>query len=192
MKLPNITKAIFTKKVADYTFATLFFLIFSLFIVFAIRPSLSTATALKREETDLQRIDARYESNIANIAAVQAVMEEHRDELPLLTDAVSTHPKVNKMIDDIKAAGDQSTFSLKKENIGEVNLLDTKNKNLQTLHLNVEGTGSFDALMKFIQVLSNQRRLKTIQRMVISKTAEGTATGNGQLNVIMDIEAYYL
>lgn len=191
----NISKKIFTKKATDYSFTILFFLIFSLFILFAIKPSLTTAVSLKKEESDLKLIDTKYENNIVNIASVQSLMEENREELPLLTDAISDHPQVNKMIDDIKKASDQTSFVLTKAGIGEVNLLDTKNNKLQTLLLTIEGSSDFDSLMKFIQSLSNQRRLKTIQKMTItpSNSLDGqVASSSGQLKVIMNIEAYYL
>lgn len=189
----RITKKIFTKKAQDYTFTILFFLIFSLFILFAIRPSLTTAAGLKKEEVDLKAIDAQYENNITNIASVQSLMEQHREELPLLTDAIADHPQVNKMIDDIKKASDQTTFGLRKASIGEVNLLDTKVQDLQTLHLTIEGTSDFDTLMKFIQALFHQRRLKTVQRLIISRDQQqDQATASGQLKVIMEVEAYYL
>jgi Tfp pilus assembly protein PilO len=190
----HITKKIFGKKAQDYTFAILFFLIFSLFILFAIRPSLTTATGLKKEEFDLKKIDSEYESKIINIASVQSLMEEHREELPLLTDAISSHPQVNKLIDDIKRASDKTAFSLKRASIGEVNLLDTKQQKLQTLHLTIEGSSSFDTLIQFIQTLFHQRRLKIIQKMIISKDQQEqvSSTGSAQLKVLMDIEAYYL
>lgn len=189
----HINKKIFTKKTTDYTFTILFFLIFSIFIFFAIKPSLTTATSLKKEEIDLKAIDSRYENNIINIASVQSLMEEYRDQLPLLTDAISNHPQVNKMIDDITKAGELTSFAIKKASIGEVNLLDTKNKQLLTLHLTIEGASDFDTLMKFIQSLLNQRRLKTIEKMVITENQDNQqASPSGQLRVVMDIEAYYL
>lgn len=189
----HISKKIFTKKTTDYTFTILFFLIFSMFIFFAIKPSLTTAASLKREEIDLKAIDSKYEKNIINIASVQSLMEEHREQLPLLTDAISNHPQVNKMIDDITKAGEQTSFVIKKASIGEVNLLDTKNKKLLTLHLTIEGASDFDTLMKFIQSLSNQRRLKTIEKMVVTGGQEDQqASSSSQLRVVMDIEAYYL
>ena len=150
MKATQLTKKIFSKKMGDYTFAILFFVIFSLFILFAIKPSLTTATSLKREEYDLKKVDELYENQILNIANVQSLMEENREKLPLLTMAISNHPQVNKMIDDIQQASNKSAFIIKKASIGEVNLIDTKKDKLQTLHLTVEGSSDFDTLMKFI------------------------------------------
>ncbi len=192
MDISKLTKKIFTQKTTDYTFTIMFFLIFSMFILFAIKPALTTATGLKKEETDLEAIDKVYEGHIMNIANVQSTMEAYRDEFPLLEEAISTHPQVNKVIDDIKKSADNNSFNITNENIGEVNLLDTKNKNLQTLSITLEGQSSFDNLIKFITDLSNQRRLKTIQTMTISQPQVNQSTGSAQLKINMQIQAYYL
>lgn len=193
MKLSTITKKIFTKKTSDYTFTIMFFVIFSLFIAFAIKPSLSTAASLKKEELDLTSVDNLYEGYIMNIANVQSQMEEHRNELPFLKQAISDHPQVNKLIDDIKTIGDKNSFSITKANIDDVNLLNTNSKTLQKLTITVEGTSTFDNLMKYIQDMFNQRRLKTIQRITIQNNkGDATATVSGQLKVTLQVEAYYL
>lgn len=187
-----ITKKIFSKKVTDYTFAVLFFMIFSFFIIFAIKPSLTTAVALKREEYDLRRIDEIYENQIINIADIQSLMEQNREKLPLLTMAVSDYPKVNKLIDDIQKAGNKSLFSIKKASIGEVNLFNTQRNKLQTLHLTIEGNSDFETLSNFIETLLNQRRLKTIRKMVINKNQDEQGSPSAMLKVTMEIEVYYL
>ena len=64
MDLTKINKTIFSKKTKDYTFIILFLLIFSIFIFFAVKPSLTTAVSLKKEEFDLQRVDLLYEKKI--------------------------------------------------------------------------------------------------------------------------------
>ncbi len=195
MDIAKLTKKIFTQKTTDYTFAIMFFLIFSMFIVFAIKPALTTATGLKKEEFDLESIDKVYEGHIMNIASVQSTMEAYRDQFPLLEEAISTHPQVNKVIDDIKKSADTNSFSITNENIGEVNLLNIKSKTLQTLTITLEGQASFDNLMKFVDELNSQRRLKTIQKMAISPITDNQstpATGSGTLRVSMQIEAYYL
>ena len=49
MNLGVILKSIFEKKSGDYIFIIFFLLIFSVFIIFAIKPSLATAYSLKKE-----------------------------------------------------------------------------------------------------------------------------------------------
>lgn len=191
MLVDTITNKIFTKKTKDYTFIVLFLVIFSVFIAFAIRPSLTTAASLKKEETDLSTIDSIYEKQIVNMVTIQSQMEENRDHFPLLNQAITNHPTVNKIIEDIKKACDESAFTISKTEIGEVNLYDTKNKSLQKLLVTIEGTSSFDDILKLTQALFRQRRLKIINKIAITKDQK-QASDSSQLKVLMEIEGYYL
>src|SRR3989344_3708776 len=107
MDLSNILKSIFVKNTGNYVSVIFFLLIFSVFIIFAIKPSLTTAFSLKKEELDLQQVDRVYEEKINSITMIQAVIEENRDNLPLLNQSVSANPEVNKIIEDIKKIADK-------------------------------------------------------------------------------------
>ena len=126
MKKIKISKSIFTKKTIDYTFVILFLVIFSIFILAAIKPSLTTATSLKKEEIDLKKIDSLYESKISNITLIQSQVEEYRDDIFLLNEAVSQFPEVNKMVEDVKKVADKNNFNIKKAGISDVNLYKSK------------------------------------------------------------------
>ena len=189
MERIKITKTIFNKKTRDYTFVVLFLLIFSVFIVFAINPSLKTAFSLKKEEKDLTKIDSLYEKKIMDISKIQSQIEENRDNLFLLTEAISEYPEVNKMVDDVKTIADKNLFTIKKANIADVNLSQSK-KNLDRVRLIIEGKANFDNLLGFIKDLFEQRRLKTINNLVVNQDRESTSSG--QLDVILTIDGFYL
>lgn len=184
-----IPKEIFSKKARDYTFAVLFLLIFSGFIVFAIRPSITTAFSLKRQEADLSKVDRLYEDKIMDIAAVQTQVEQHRDNLPLLDQAVSENPQVNKMVEDIKNIADKNHFAIKKANIADVDLAGSPTT-INNVRLMVEGTTNFPDLMSFFGELSSQRRLKIVDQLVVNRDPE--SSGEAQLQVNMTIDGYYL
>lgn len=191
MNIAKISRQIFTQKRTDYSFTVMFLLIFSLFIFFAIRPSLTTAASLKKEEQDLTRIDGLYEDKIISIAKVQSLMEENRNEIPMLYQAISSSPQVNKMVEDIKQAADLSSFTIKKTSMGDVNLTGiTKNK-LENLEADIEGVSTFEQLQKFIQILTDQRRLKTIDKIAITKDGEYSSS-SAQLKVNLHLIGYYL
>ncbi len=182
-----ISNKIFTKKTNDFTFAIMFFLIFSIFIFFAIRPSLSIAFSLQREEVDLRRVDSIYEKKIAEVITIQSQIEKGRDRVYLLNQAIPNYPELNKILKDLS---NLNYFSMAKTNIGEVSLATTDNPSLMKLKISMEGVSDFETALKLIKDLMDQRRLKTIQRLVFSRDAVGTQSG--QLRVVMDIEAYYL
>lgn len=193
MDFSGIKNRLFTKKTTDYTFAVLFLVIFSVFIMFAIRPSLTTAFSLKKEEQDLTKVDKLYEDQIVSIAMIQSLMEENRSDIPLLYQSISSSPQVNKMVDDIQQAATKSAFVIKKANIGEVNLFESNKKSIQNLRMTIEGEGSFDNFTKFTQALFDQRRLKTVQKVVITRgTGDEIATQSAILKIKLDVEGYYL
>lgn len=189
MNLNAISKAIFEKKTTDYLYVILFLLIFSIFIVFAIKPSLTTAYSLKKEEVDLTKIDMVYEEKISNITSIQSQIEENRDNLPLLNQALSEQPEVNKIIEDVKNTADKNSITINKASIVDINFSKT-NKEKQNVRLKLEVTTSFDNLKQFITEILAQRRLKLIDELIVSKDKDSSGSGNLKVNFI--INGYYL
>ena len=189
MDLKKISKSIFEKKTADYLFIIFFLLIFSIFIIFAIKPSLTTAYSLKKEEVDLEKIDRVYEEKIRSITSIQSQIEANRDNLPLLNQSISEHPEVNKIIEDIKKIADKNSIFINKANIIDINFSKT-NKEKQDVKLKMEVTASFKDLRLFMTEILDQRRLKLIDEISISKDKETTDSGN--LKVNLTINGFYL
>jgi len=185
----SLLKSIFTKKTKDYSFAILFFFVFSVFIIFAISPSLRTAFSLKKEEKDLIKIDNLYEQKIVNIADIQNQIEENRDEIPLLNQAISQYPEVNKMFNDVKTIADKNSFIIEKANISEINLKQITKK-VNKVRLNIEGKAGFENLVGFVNDLFSQRRLKMINNLTLSKDKD--STDSSKLKVVLIIDGYYL
>lgn len=189
MDLSTISKSIFEKKGAEYIYIIFFLIIFSVFIIFAIKPSLTTAYSLKKEEVDLIKVDQVYEKKINSITLIQTQIEENRDNLPLLNQSISEQPEVNKIIEDIKKLADKNSLILNKASIVDINFSKT-NKEKQTVKLKVEMTTSFENLRMFMTDMFNQRRLKLIDELVMSRDSE--STGSGDLKVNLTIDGYYL
>ncbi len=189
MDLNKISKSIFVKETANYIYIIFFLLIFSIFIIFAIKPSLTTAFSLKKEELDLKKVDRIYEKQINNIVSIQTQIEENRNNLPLLSQSISEHPEVNKIIEDIKKIADKNSLTINKASIVDINLSST-NQELQDVKLIMEVGVSFDNLKQFITDLFSQRRLKIVDNVIINRDKE--SSGSGDLKVILTIDGFYL
>lgn len=189
MDVGAITKSIFVKKTTNYIYVIFFLVIFSIFIIFAIEPSLRTAFSLKKEEADLKQVDNVYEQQINNITDVQTAMEANRDDLPLLNQSISEHPEVNKIIEDIKNTADKNSMSISKASIVNVNL-SKSNTELQSVRMVMEGTASFTELRQFMNDLYSQRRLKLLDNIVISRDKE--SSGSSDLKIALTIDGFYL
>ncbi|MDO8741544.1 MAG: type 4a pilus biogenesis protein PilO [Candidatus Roizmanbacteria bacterium] len=189
MDLSTISKTIFEKKSKDYIYIIFFLLVFSVFIFFAIKPSLTTAYSLKKEEVDLTKIDKVYEEKIDNITLIQTQIEENRDNLPLLNQSISEQPQVNKIVEDIKKVADKNSVFINKATIVNVNF-SKSNTEKQDVELKMEGSASFENVKNFITDIYAQRRLKLIKKLVINRDKESTDSGN--LKVILTVDGFYL
>lgn len=189
MDLSLISKSIFEKKRSNSMYVIFFLLIFSIFIIFAIKPSLTTAYSLKKEEIDLTKVDQVYEEKISNITLIQTQIEENREDLPLLSQAISEQPEVNKIIEDVKKTADKNSITINKATIVDINFSKT-NKEKQNVKLQMEATANFGNLKMFIGDIFAQRRLKLIDNLIINKDQESSASGN--LKVTLTINGYYL
>jgi len=185
-----IKKDIFYKKANDYTFSILFFLVFSFSIFFIIRPTLKTLFSLEKQAKDLEEINQIYDQKIIMIANIQQFLENNRDKLPLLKEAIPDKPNLAKIIDDLNKISSTSGFIFKKISTGEINLKEAKEKKYNELVLNIEGDADFKQMINFFEQLLKQRRLKMIEKLSITKSEEGSFSG--LLKVQMEIKASYL
>lgn len=189
--LKRLLKQISTKKAKDYTFASLFFIVFSIFVFFAIRPSLVTAFSLKKEEEELTKTDASYEAVISRIISIQSSLETHRDDLHLFSEAVPNSPNLYRLIRDIEDAAATSSVSIDKFSAGEVKLVDKSKTKLKSTPFAVEATSSFENLLQSIEEIYSQRRLKKINKFRISRS-KTEASDSAGLKFQLEIEGFYL
>ena len=63
MDRKKILELLKQKQVQDYTFSIAFFLVFSFFVIFAIRPNLITAFSLQKELEELKLLMEKYVKN---------------------------------------------------------------------------------------------------------------------------------
>lgn len=180
-----------TKQTKDYLSLAFFFLVFAVFIGFAIRPSLTTAFSLKKEEGDLQRINDTYEQVISSIVANQTIFETTRDKLPLVDEAIPKEPRINNLIGNIEQSARENSVVFSKVNVGEVSLVEGKEDQLKSVIIQIEANSSFENLLKFVEELFSQRRIKFIKALEISKQEE-ISTGSAQLEIKIQVEGYHL
>ncbi len=189
--LKQLLKQINTKKAKDYTFASLFFIVLSIFVFFAIRPSLVTAFSLKKEEEELTKINTSYEAVISRIVTIQSSFETYRDDLHLFSEAVPNSPNINRLIRDIEDATATSSVTIDKFSSGEVKLVDASKGKLKSTVLTVEASSSFDNLLQSMEEVYDQRRLKKINKFRISRQ-KAEASDSAGLKFQLEIEGYYL
>lgn len=191
MNKPDIIEHVFEKRIQNYTFGIVFFLIFSFFVIFAIRPNLLALVTLQEQLTQLRSIEKKYEDAITQIISLQTLVEQNRDNFYLLDESLPNLPKVNKIIDDIKKNASESGITVAKIDVSNISLKENKTLNqTKTFEVNIEGDADFAQAKQFIDTLIKQRRLKTIKNLGIIK--EGVSSESATLTIQLEIDGYYL
>lgn len=188
----KILEKLTNKRLKDYSFTIGFFLVFSFFIIFLIRPNLITAFNLQKELDQLHTVDQGYENAILHIIELQNFIEANRDNFYLLDDAFPSTAQANKLIQDVTNDASQSGLIISKADIGQLNLKEDKGSNNRKQYvLSLEINGPFDSIDKFITTLSAQRRIKNIKNLSIERDV-GVSSTSGQLKMNVEVVTYYL
>ncbi len=187
-----LVKILGRKQIADYSYAILFFLISSFFLIFAIKPALSIAFSLERESGDLKRVNDIYEHNILKLVDIQSNLERIRDRLDLLESAVPLKPDTQKMILDIRKAATDQNIEIRNFEMSNVDLKkSTSGKKARTITISLQLDADYPSTTAFINEILSEKRLKTIKRLLIAKDTK-SATDSSKLRVTIEVEGHYL
>lgn len=178
------------KKVQDYTFSIFFFIIFSFFLAFAIRPNIITAFSLQQELQDLRLQDREYEEQILQIVNYQSILEAYRNDLPVLDEAIPSSPQVAKVVEDVQTAAAIAGVPVTALNVESINFKQLeKPAEIQSYRVTLDTAGDNRALEALILAINNQRRIKTIEQFTLEGDQASTSAG---FTINMIVSAYYL
>ena len=191
----KITTILLDEKVKNYSFSIGFFLIFSLFVFFAIRPNLVTAFNLQQELQKLKLQNREYEEQILLIVDYQTVIEENRDRFVLLDEAIPITPNVVKVLDDIRNSASDSGMILETLAVESIELNEDitaeQTSEVYTFNITVSGNIELAQLKTFFDSIINQRRIKSIEFLQISQ-ATLTEEGTTRYLITLSLVGHYL
>ncbi len=192
INLKKIIRTLGDKKVRDYIYISIFFILFSIFILFAIKPALTTAFSLKKEEEELKEKNLTYQKAISDANNNLYVLEDVRDKLYLIDESISNSPQINKVVDDIENASIDSSLFLKNIFVSEkIDYIDLKKTDFKEVRVNLESQGSFTDVLNMVKVINAQRRLKLIDNIEFFNQTE-ISTNSGSLDIKSEIIGFYL
>jgi hypothetical protein len=187
-----IKKKLVTQKTKDYTYGIIFFLTFSFFIFFVIRPNLVNVFSLQEELGRLHILDAGYENVIKKIINIQTFLETNRSDLYLLDQAISSTPQINKIVADIETAASASGVLVHQIDINKVDLKEKgQRQEKNVLIINMATQTGFTEATAFVGNLLGQRRLKTFKNISID-TTDRNGTGSATLDIKIELNGFYL
>lgn len=172
----------------DYTYNFFFFILFALFLFFAIRPNIVTAFSLQKDLQDLKFKHKEAEKKILKIVTYQSVLQSYRDPIASLNSALPTSPKLADIVQNVRDASIESDLTLENLDIQSVEFIKKENEEyaLMTIEANISSSSTKGTIDQFMNLLNDQLRLKTIDKLTISKSGLDT------YNFTMVLKSYFL
>src|SRR3989338_3378640 len=192
----NINQLMKDSKVRDYSYAVIFLLVSSFFAIAVIKPVLSVAVSLDREEKDLIELNQIYQKNIDKVIEIQNDLDAIAQQRQLLEQALPENPNVSTIIGEIGLAATSAglkinNFQVDKLEIDQTSIIKSQP---QPIKLNIALNGNHQQLNTFINLLTNQRRLKVITNFKVEtdRFAKDDQTQEFKLNFQINISGYYI
>lgn len=184
-----------------YTATVLSFLTVSLFIWYAIRPTVATILSLRREIKDKTVVNAQMETKIGSLVEALSAYQAVADKLPLLEESIPQNPSMVEIMLEIRNLANASGATISAMSTGsspvlnpEITVSDTKPPNFSTVitpvSVNLEGT--YPSLRQFIGGIAKMRRTVSITDFALTPQAVSntTSAASDRLNMTLKIQTY--
>ena len=184
-----------------YTTTILSFLVISLFLWYAIRPTVQTILELRREIRDDTDVNQQMESKISSLVEAQAVYQDSSNRLPLLPQALPKNPEMVALLLSLQniAASANATISGVEVNAVPLEISEATGpgKPLPTdvvsnpVTISVEG--KYADIKNFLDSLMNMRRIVTVKDYSIIQIGDnnGAQAANPPLRLVIRLLANY-
>lgn len=178
------------EKVQTYATLILTLLAFSFFALFAIGPTLSTISELRKTLADNTFLDAQLQTKITSMTQLQQTYTVISPQLPVLMAAIPAAPDTTKLSGQIRALAKENSVTITQLQSQGIEIASsTKAKSvLQPIPLTFSVQGDLPNLESFYNSLLSFDRILTITSMTMLFSSEG---GTPELRLIIQANAYF-
>jgi Tfp pilus assembly protein PilO len=198
---PIITKP----KNRAYTTTILSFLVVSLFLWYAIRPTVQTILTLRKEIKESQVVNKQMEDKISALVEAQALYQQVSGRLPLVKEALPTGPLALPFLLALEQLASDSGSVLSEVQANQTIIDNTQasapgslkntSSDLQTARFSIGVDGTYPAVTAFINGLLHLRRLVNIVTFSLTPTSvsEKTATisAGSNIRLLLKLDTLY-
>lgn len=142
---------------------------------FAIKPTVSTILKLQKELSDNQFVLSQLETKIKNLTELRKQYFNLQSDLPTITSAITIQPDVPVLFAQIQSVAQTSNVTVKKLQNFEVEILGgdkSASKNYYSYSFAIAGSGSFENISKFVQILTDMERVVNIDVFSINNITD--------------------
>ncbi|MBI2028979.1 type 4a pilus biogenesis protein PilO [Candidatus Gottesmanbacteria bacterium] len=194
----NVVPFIKSKHATAYSMIILSLFTISFFGMFAIRPTLTTITELKRQIDDSKQLNEALQNKINQVIAAQEQYQLIKDFVPAINNALPNRPELASLLRDIENIASEKGATLSAIQVNSITYLpqSTQSGSLQTvaeneqpiiIDMTIKLNGTYEQTSAFLQKLLSIRRTVTAQTMELAASSE-----EASLNLVLKLNGYYL
>jgi hypothetical protein len=175
-----------------------FFIVFIFMLVFVVRPTINMYIIKNKELQDTIHLSSEYQKVISSLTALQAILESHRDDFGMLDQAIPKNILMYQLTQDVRNSFLKYTptrsysfpsYVIKKSDTKAESISKSELKPYKIL---VNVSGSYPTMRSVLEQILNQRRVKTVKTLMLSRPEGESASESAELDMKLEIEAYYL
>ena len=137
-------------------------------ILAALKPTLVTIAGLVGQIDQQKKIEARMDEKIAEIQKASEQLQRYQNKLPILSEALPLGPNWSSFAETVTQVASQSGIEIRSLTLGPIDETG--------VNFNVNATGSYPSLRKFVTAVNNLRRIAVISNISFSQENNEKAT----------------
>ncbi len=139
------------------------------FALFAINPTLSTVTHLRREVLDSRSVNKKLSDKINNLSSLSQEYQVIQKDIPYILDAIPNQPESLVLTAQIQSIAQSSEIKLSNIEISPMSLDVPESTSSSSLIFALSADGSYESIKKFVSNLIDMQRIVSIDTISISK-----------------------
>lgn len=172
--LPYVQK----EKNQNYIAIILTFSASIIFLLFAVNPTLSTITKLRKEVEDSKFVKESFDKKIQNLSSLSEEYNNLETDIPIILDAVPEKPEAPTLIAQIQAIAENNSIQLTTLSVSPVELSQSIASSSPEFKFEVSGSSNYENIDFFLKQLTNMQRVVKIDSININKTSSTDETLN--------------
>lgn len=143
------------------------------FILFAINPTLSTISKLRKELEDSKFVEQKLSQKINNLSSLSTGYQSIQKDIALIHDAIPLQPEAPLLVAQIQSIAQDSGVSVTELKVLPINLNNQGATVSSAFGFQLTVESNYEGLQTFTSNLTNMQRVVSIDGISITKTEEG-------------------
>ncbi len=139
------------------------------FALFAINPTLSTITKLKREIEDSRLVEKKLSNKIANLSTLSQQYELVKEDEVYITDAIPQKPDATELTGQVQSIAKKNNILINELRVSPLILTNVASKDGE-LTFNLTARGDYSSLVSFLKGLTNMQRVISIESLTLTQS----------------------